>query len=138
MRSNLQILLFARCAMSADCKGNAVFHECSMKGLRAASITLVLILAATWGTADAQASVCARAISANARAPNGANLVPPQTYDTQKLARSRAIKAWQKTTGARCKGYSTSWLIARAKKVDCEGYAGGVSCRVAARPRKVW
>ena len=124
--------------MEAGWKPDAIFRDRSMKSLRAASVTLVLILAAASGTVEAQASACGRSISASARAPNGANLVPPQNYDTQKLARSRAIKAWQKTTGVRCNGYSTSWLIARAKKVDCEGYAGGVSCQVSARPRKIW
>ena len=124
--------------MEAGWKPDAIFRERSMKSLRAASVTLVLILAAASGTVEAQASACGRSISASARAPNGANLVPPQYYDTQKLARSRASKAWQKAIRARCKGYSTSWLIARAKKVDCEGYAGGVSCQVSARPRKIW
>ena len=75
--------------MSADCKANALFRERSMKGFRAASVTLVLILAAATGAVEAQASVCTRVVSASAMAPNGANLDPPQNYDAMAGAQPR-------------------------------------------------
>ena len=79
---------------------------------------------------------CQGAIADSARAPNGLNLDPPQHYDTEKLARGRAIAGWQQKVATRCPLYSTLWWRARDRKVDCEGYAGGIGCEVSARPAR--
>ncbi len=92
-----------------------------------------LLLAVGIGGAAAK-DECKGAIVASARAPNGINLEPPQHYDTEKLARSRAIASWQKNVATLCAQYSTLWWRAHDKKVDCEGYAGGIGCEVSARP----
>lgn len=94
-----------------------------------------LLLAVGVGGAAAK-DECQGAIVASARAPNGLNLEPPQHYDTEKLARSRAIASWQQKVAALCPQDSTLWWRARDKKVDCEGYAGGIGCEVSARPAR--
>jgi hypothetical protein len=77
---------------------------------------------------------CPGPIVASARAPNGLNLDPPQHYDTQKLARSRAIASWRREVAKRCPQSSTLWWRAHGKKIDCEGYAGGIECEVRGQP----
>jgi hypothetical protein len=84
--------------------------------------------------AEAQAKGCRSVIAVSARAPNGANLVPPQTYDTQAVARQRALAAWRRTVAKGCAGSSSQWRNATARNIQCEGYAGGVSCEVSGKP----
>jgi hypothetical protein len=94
-------------------------------------------LALALGISGAAAKeACQSAIAVSARAPNGLNLEPPQHYDTEKLARSRAIAIWKQAVATRCPRYSTLWWRARDMKVECEGYAVGDGCAVIARPAR--
>lgn len=97
-------------------------------------LALSALLVATGVSGAAAEDACASEIVVSARAPNGLNLDPPQRYDTQKLARSRAIAGWQRNVATRCPHSSPLWRRARDRKVDCEGYAGGIGCDASARP----
>jgi len=107
-----------------------------MRVLVVVCLSVLLGAALMSDSAWAQPRACNSSISASARATNGLNLVPPQTYDTQELARSRAIAAWQGTVAARCPRRSSPWRRAKGRKVDCDGYAGGISCEVSATPAR--
>jgi hypothetical protein len=73
-------------------------------------------------------------VSVSARAPEGSNLVPPQTYNTEDVAKKNAIKAWEELVAQHCPGYAPQWNKAKAHQTQCEGYAGGISCDVSAQP----
>src|SRR5262249_51693455 len=99
-------------------------------------LSAFLVLVAAHGAASAQSVHCDGVVTASARAPNGANFDPPRHYDTEKLARSRAVTAWQKVVAARCLRHSPSWGRAHDKKMECDGYAGGIGCQASARPSR--
>ena len=94
------------------------------------SSALFVALVASAAAEDA----CPGPIVASARAPNGLNFDPPKQYDTEKLARRRAITSWRREVAKRCPHSSTLWWRAHGKKIDCEGYAGGVECEARAHP----
>lgn len=97
-------------------------------GLCTAAAAMMLV------SATAQAGRCDRGFSAVARVPSGANFTPPRAYDATRLARSRAIRYWKMKVRTLCPDHSAFWWRAHDKDVACEGYAGGIACRVAARP----
>jgi hypothetical protein len=98
-----------------------------------ALVSIALLLA--FGVSGAAANdECPGTIVASARAPNGLNFDPPQHYDTEKLARGRAITSWRREVAKRCPNSSTLWWRAHCKKIDCEGYAGGIECQARAQP----
>lgn len=84
--------------------------------------------------APAHAGRCDRGFAAIARAPHAATANRPGTYDTTRLARSRAIRYWKMKVRTLCPDHSAFWWRAFDKDVECEGYAGGMACRVEARP----
>ena len=96
---------------------------------------LLAMMAASPG-ALAHSGQCEIGLRATGRMSNGLNFDPPRHYDTVKAARSRAIAAWRQKVAMRCPRHSTFWWRAYSKSVDCEGYAGGVSCEVGARPAR--
>lgn len=85
-------------------------------------------------TTSAEAGRCDRGFYAQARVANGLNYDPPRHYDATALARSRAIGLWKMKVRTLCPDHSAFWWRAFEKDVACEGYAGGIGCRVAARP----
>src|SRR5438046_1043273 len=95
-----------------------------------------LLMAAACGTASAYSPRCQLGIAAAGRMANGLNFDPPRHYATERLARRRAIEAWRQKVDWRCPGHSTFWWRAHDKRVDCEGYAGGVACEVKAVPAR--
>lgn len=95
-----------------------------------------LLAAATSGAASAHAPQCHYGIIATGRMANGLSFEPPRRYDTQGVARSRAIASWRARVAARCPQHSTFWWRAHDKRVSCEGYAGGVACEVRAIPAR--
>jgi hypothetical protein len=103
-----------------------------------ATLCLGALLAMMAASPDAVAhsAQCELSVRAMGRMPNGLNFEPPRHYDTVRMARSRAIAAWRQKVAARCPHHSTFWWRAQAKSIDCEGYAGGVSCEVGARPAR--
>jgi hypothetical protein len=103
-----------------------------MRTLAQLPLSALLLAAGVCGAAAKDE--CQGAIVVSARAPNGLNLEPPQHYDTERLARSRAIGSWQQIVAARCPQHSKLWWRAHEKKIDCEGYAGGIGCEASARP----
>jgi hypothetical protein len=100
--------------------------------MRLLPLTSIALLLALGVCSAAAKDACPGPIVASARAPNGLNLDPPQHCDTEKLARSRAITSWRREVAKRCPQSSTLWWRARAKKIDCEGYAGGIECEARA------
>ena len=106
-----------------------------MKSLAALSLGAVLAVSAA-GSASAHSYGCHDGIAAWGRMSNGLNFDPPRRYDTERLARSRAIAAWRLKVATRCPSRSTFWWRAHDKRVDCEGYAGGVACEVRAIPAR--
>jgi len=101
------------------------------------TLGLSLLLAATASaTASAHWQGCQRGIAAVGRMANGLNFDPPRRYDTQWAARHRAIAAWRQRVAASCPRHSTFWWRAHDKRVDCEGYAGGIACVVRAAPAR--
>jgi hypothetical protein len=102
--------------------------------MRLLPLTSIALLLALGVCSAAAKDACPGPIVASARAPNGLNLDPPQHYDTEKLARSRAITGWRREVAKRCPQSSTLWWRARDKKIDCEGYAGGIECQARAQP----
>lgn len=96
----------------------------------AASVALAIALTTT----SASAGRCDRSFYAQARVPNGMNFDPPQHYNATTVARSRAIGLWKMKVRTLCPDHSAFWWRAFEKDVACEGYAGGIGCRVAARP----
>lgn len=107
-----------------------------MKTLAALCLGAVVTLLAASPDALAHSGQCETGLRATARMPNGLNFEPRRHYDSVKAARTRAIAAWRQKVAARCPGHSTFWWRAHAKSIDCEGYAGGVSCEVGARPAR--
>jgi hypothetical protein len=107
-----------------------------MKTLATLSLGALLAMLAASPGALAHPGPCEIGLRAMGRMANGLNFDPPRHYDTIKAARSRAIAAWRQKVAARCPGHSTFWWRAHAKRIDCEGYAGGVSCEVEARPAR--
>jgi len=97
-----------------------------MKLIATTSVTALLVLAACT-PASAHWSGCRDGVAAVGRMANGLNFDPPRHYDTERLAAEVAL---------RCPGRSTFWWRAYDKRVDCEGYAGGVACRVRAAPAR--
>lgn len=106
-----------------------------MRMLATLSLSALLAVAAS-GAASAHSYSCRSGISAAGRMANGLNFDPPRRYDTERVARSRAIAAWRQRVALRCPGHSTFWWRAHDKRVDCEGYAGGVACQVRAAPAR--
>jgi hypothetical protein len=106
-----------------------------MELLATSSVTALLVLAAC-APASAHWSGCRDGVAAVGRMANGLNFDPPRHYDAERLARSRAIAAWQQKVALRCPGRSTFWWRAYDKRIDCEGYAGGVACQVRAAPAR--
>jgi hypothetical protein len=106
-----------------------------MKAIAPLCLSALLATAAASTAALAHAH-CDRGLSATGRMPNGLNFEPPRIYDTTGLARTRAIAGWKHKVAAQCLQYSSFWWRAHAKHVECEGYAGGVSCEVTARPAR--
>jgi hypothetical protein len=106
-----------------------------MRMLAALSLSALLGMAAS-GTASAHSYSCHGGIAALGRMANGLNFDPPRRYDTERVARSRAIAAWRLRVATRCPAYSTFWWRAHDKRVECEGYAGGVACEVRAAPAR--
>src|SRR4051812_26363478 len=98
--------------------------ELHMKSLAALSLGAVLAVSAA-GPASAHSYGCHDGFAAGGRTANALNFAPPRRYDTERLARSRAIAAWRQKVAARCPSRSTFWWRAHDKRVDCEGYAGG-------------
>ena len=107
-----------------------------MKTLAILGLGACLALIANSAAALADPLQCEFGLHATGRMANGLNFDPPRHYDTLRQARSRAIAAWRQKVATRCPRHSTFWWRAYAKSVDCEGYAGGVSCQVAARPAR--
>jgi hypothetical protein len=95
------------------------------------SVAAVALLSsdAMAGTPD-----CKSVVSVSARAPEGSNLVPPQTYNTEDVAKKNAVKAWEELVAQHCPGFASQWNKAKAPQTQCEGYAGGISCEVSAQP----
>jgi hypothetical protein len=91
---------------------------------------------ASCGPALADPAWCEREVVGSGRIANGLNFDPPRHYDTQAVARQRAIAAWRDKVGVRCPHHSTFWWRAHGKSVDCEGYAGGIECEVRAVPAR--
>src|SRR5436853_4653298 len=106
-----------------------------MQMLAMSSLSAMLVLAAAV-PASAHSYSCHQGIAATGRIANGRNFDPPRLYDTQRAARSRAVAAWRQRVALRCPGRSTFWWRAHDKRVDCEGYAGGVACEVRAVPAR--
>ena len=106
-----------------------------MRMLATLSLSALLAVAAS-GAASAHSYSCHSGIAAAGRMANGLNFDPPRRYDTERVARSRAIAAWRQRVALRRPGHSTFWWRAHDKRVDCEGYAGGVACRVRAAPAR--
>jgi hypothetical protein len=106
-----------------------------MRMLATLSLSALLAVAAS-GPAPAHSYSCHGGIAAAGRMANGLNFDPPRLYDTERVARSRAIAVWRQKVAARCPGRSTFWWRAHDKRVDCEGYAGGVACEVRAVPAR--
>jgi hypothetical protein len=107
-----------------------------MKALTTPCLVAVLAMLATSPEALAYSGPCEIGLRATGRMSNGLNFDPPRHYDTMKAARSRAIAAWRQKVAVRCPHHSTFWWRAHGKRVDCEGYAGGVNCEVAATPAR--
>jgi len=105
-----------------------------MKTLSALSLAAGAALLIGLTTTAAEAGRCDRGFYAQARVPNALNYDPPRTYDATALARSRAIGLWKMKVRTLCPDHSAFWWRAFEKDVACEGYAGGIGCRVAARP----
>ena len=97
-----------------------------------AALTLASLALANPAAADG----CRRATTGSGRAANPANYDPPKHYNMEKLAKSRAIANWQEKVRAACSGASTAWLRARDKKIECDGYAGGLGCEATATPAR--
>lgn len=92
------------------------------------------VLAASTMFTPAQASYCERGFYAHARMANGLNYDPPRYYDARALARSRAIGIWKTKVRTYCPDHSAFWWRALDKRIQCEGYAGGVVCDIYGRP----
>lgn len=95
-----------------------------------------LLSVAACGAASAHSYACRSGIAAASRMANGLNFDPPRRYDIERVARSRAIAAWRLKVAVRCPRRSTFWWRAYDKRVDCEGYAGGIACQVRAVPAR--
>lgn len=98
-----------------------------MKSLSALGLAACTALSIGLSASGAEAGKCDRGFYAQARAPSG-------TYDATALARARAIGFWKMKVRTLCPDHSAFWWRAFEKDVACEGYAGGIGCRVAARP----
>jgi len=102
-----------------------------------ATLSLSALLGlAPCSAASAHPYSCYSGIAAAGRMANGLNFDPPLRYDTERVARSRAIAAWRQRVALRCPGRSTFWWRAHDKRIDCEGYAGGIACQVSAVPAR--
>jgi hypothetical protein len=100
------------------------------------SLSALLGLAAAGAASAHPYSSCQSGVVAAGRMANGLNFEPARHYDTERVARSRAIAMWRQRVAFRCPGRSTFWWRAHDKRVDCEGYAGGVACEVRAIPAR--
>lgn len=85
--------------------------------------------------ASSAIAACPETITGVGRAPHGTNFDPPRKYDTEALARKRAMDAWADRVRAECPGRAAGWSGARNAKLECEGYAGGIMCEASAAPR---
>lgn len=84
------------------------------------------------------AGACDGGVTGQGRAANPMNYDPPRHYDMEKTARRRAIAAWRAEVGRRCPKASTAWWRARDRKIECDGYAGGLGCAATAVPPPAW
>lgn len=105
-----------------------------MKHLSALGLGAIVALGLGLSASNAEASRCDRGFYTQARVANGMNYDPPRYYDTTALARSRAIGLWKMKVRTLCPDHSAFWWRAFEKQVECDGYAGGIGCRVQARP----
>lgn len=105
-----------------------------MKLLNSVALPTLALLATSAMIVPAHASYCERGFYVHARAPNGLNYDPPRQYDTRALARSRAIGIWKTKVRTYCPDHSAFWWRALDKRIQCEGYAGGVVCDIYGRP----
>ena len=103
-----------------------------------AILTGALILAASTAICQAAPAYgkCDGTVTGLGKAPHGANFDPPRKYNTEALAKTRAIADWSAKVKAGCPRSSTSWYRATNKKVSCDGYAGGIGCEATAHPRR--
>lgn len=103
--------------------------------LRAAALLIVsagyCVVAPSIAAAD-----CASGVSGSGRAAHARNFDPPKSYDTETLARTRAIAAWTSAVSRACPAFAPSWQLASRQDVFCEGYAGGLECEANAAPAK--
>lgn len=56
------------------------------------------------------------------------NYDPPRKYDMEARAKALAVADWRGKVGRQCSGASSDWAKAKNKKLECEGYAGGLMC----------
>lgn len=105
-----------------------------MKTLQALSLAASAMLLIGLSATTAEASRCDRGFHAQARVPHALAYDAPRPGDATALARSRAIGLWKMKVRTLCPDHSAFWWRAFEKDVSCEGYAGGIGCRVAARP----
>ncbi len=105
---------------------------------RSASLaTLAAVVGVVAGLAPAAAeNTCMQSITASGRAANPLNYDPPKHYKAEKLAKDRAVAKWRELVAFKCPHDSNLWWRARGRKVDCEGYAGGIDCAASGTPAK--
>lgn len=95
--------------------------------------TALLLVIACLAPAHAE-DACLEPVKAYARAANPLNYDPPKHYNPERLAKDRAIARWRDEVASKCPRASNLWWRARDRKVECEGYAGGIGCDVSAIP----
>ncbi len=96
---------------------------------------IALAAAALLALASSAFAACPATVTGQGRAQHGHNYDPPRKYDTEALARTRAISSWADRVRAECPGRAADWGAARNAKLACEGYAGGIMCEASAAPR---
>ena len=98
--------------------------------------TVVLGTLASVHGAVAAPIKCDDRVTGAGEAKNGANYDPPRTYNTEALAKKRAVENWSAAVKASCPGYSHLWHAATHKHFSCEGTAGGLGCEAIAHPHR--
>ena len=99
------------------------------------SLGVVILAVALAGPAAAE-SACQAGITGVGRAANPLNYDPPKHYNMGELAKKRAIANWHEQVNAKCRHDSSLWFRARNKKIECDGYAGGIGCEATAIPAR--
>ncbi len=107
-----------------------------MKTIASVAGAALLMLSANLAEAAPAYGQCDGVITGTGRASHGQNFDPPRKYNTERMARERAIANWSAKVRSSCPRSSARWLIASRKRVSCDGVAGGIGCEATAHPRR--